>query len=384
MKTFVRAALIATAGLATAAVLAACAPAPAAHPGFVTVTAPAPESAASSGQAPASLPAVPAAFGGKGADTSGPQPGDDYPQPWRSAAPDSMFDTWREYNRECTSFVAWALHSRNHYDMPFYANAGDWGARAQSIGVRVDSAPAVGAVAWRGGSNGHVAWVAAVSGSTVTIEEYNHVPYSYDWRNVAAGSFSYVHFADLAQPAPPAQQVIVAANPQIGAGAVQGSGAGVQGGAGAVQGSGSHGSGNIIVPGPATHPGNPPQQHQSAPPQNQPAPQPAPQPAARPVYSVMNTSEQPPDGVYFRNSPHTADTSRIYADGVFAGDQVRVRCSGWGDAVGPYNNTVWYYVDNVTRPTVPSNGAANSGWLNAHYINDGLNTNQVEPGVPAC
>ncbi|MFC3454818.1 hypothetical protein [Amycolatopsis speibonae] len=31
---------------------------------------------------------------------------DDYPAPWRSAAQDSLLDSWGYYNRECTSFVA--------------------------------------------------------------------------------------------------------------------------------------------------------------------------------------------------------------------------------------------------------------------------------------
>jgi hypothetical protein len=96
----------------------------------------------------------------------------------------------------------------------------------------------------------------------------------------------------------------------------------------------------------------------------------------------MNTSETPPDGVWFRNSPHTWDTQRITGLGVYANEQVRLRCYGFGDAVGRYNNSLWYDVDNTTRPTVA--GRANSGWLNAHYINDGKLANQVDAGVPPC
>lgn len=57
---------------------------------------------------------------GKGGD-----PGNDYP--YRSYPQDSRFDPWGEYVRECTSFAAWALYSRNGFTMPFYANAIDWG-----------------------------------------------------------------------------------------------------------------------------------------------------------------------------------------------------------------------------------------------------------------
>ena len=100
------------------------------------------------------------------------------------------------------------------------------------------------------------------------------------------------------------------------------------------------------------------------------------------VFPVANTSESAPDGVYFRNSPHTADTSRTPGVGVFMGEQVRLICFAFGDAVGPYDDSLWYDVANVTRPT--SNGTANVGWLNAHYIADGRAANQVDAGVPAC
>ena len=62
--------------------------------------------------------------GGKG---GGGDPGDDYPAALKDRPMDSVLDQWREYNRECTSFVAWALYSRNGFNMPFYANANKWG-----------------------------------------------------------------------------------------------------------------------------------------------------------------------------------------------------------------------------------------------------------------
>ncbi|MGI5238561.1 GDSL-type esterase/lipase family protein [Dactylosporangium sp. CA-139066] len=104
---------------------------------------------------------------------------------------------------------------------------------------------------------------------------------------------------------------------------------------------------------------------------------------SHPVFTVMNTSETSPDGVWFRNSPHTADTDRVTGHGVYAGNQVRLDCYGWGDVVAPYNNSLWYRASNLTRPTTP-NGGANTGWLNAHYIDDGQKANVVDTGVPAC
>src|SRR3954466_1752303 len=87
------------------------------------------------------------------------------------------------------------------------------------------------------------------------------------------------------------------------------------------------------------------------------------QAATGPTFPVMNTSETPPDGVWFRNSPHTADTDRVTGHGVYMGEQVQLRCYASGDSVGPYDDTLWYDVLDVTRPV--NNGVENSGYLNA-------------------
>jgi len=96
----------------------------------------------------------------------------------------------------------------------------------------------------------------------------------------------------------------------------------------------------------------------------------------------MNTSETPPDGVYFRNSPHVSDTSRVSGLGVYSGEQVQLLCYAFGDGVGPYSDALWYDVLNVSRPT--NQGVPDRGYLNAHYINDGKVANQADAGVPAC
>jgi surface antigen len=145
-----------------------------------------------------STPAGPAA-GGKGAGT-----GDDYPAKWKNAAQDSLLDDWREYNRECTSFAAWALSSRNGYDMKFFDDAKNWGPQARVIGVPVDDNPAVGSIAWSSaGKYGHVAYVSAVDGDKVYVEQYNKGldgKYSAGW--VPASQFTgFIHFKDL--PATP-------------------------------------------------------------------------------------------------------------------------------------------------------------------------------------
>lgn len=104
--------------------------------------------------------------------------------------------------------------------------------------------------------------------------------------------------------------------------------------------------------------------------------------AAGPAFPVMNTSESPPDGVYFRTTPQTANTLREPGFGVYMNETVEEVCYAWGDSVGAYGNTLWYYVNDLSRPTV--NGHANSGYLNAHYINDGTVANQVVAGVSQC
>lgn len=142
--------------------------------------------------------------------------GDDYPANLRNAAQDSLVDPWNFYNRECTSFVAWRLNHangvgfHNYYLGPHWGNANNWGAAARTAGLTVDASPAIGAVAWfnsgvgGAGSFGHVAWVAAVSGGTVTLEEYNWGSAgTYHTRSVSAGAVSgYIHVKDLPQGNP--------------------------------------------------------------------------------------------------------------------------------------------------------------------------------------
>lgn len=133
------------------------------------------------------------------------QAADDYPSKWRDIRMDSALDDWGMYNRQCTSFVAWKLASRNGFNMPFHANASKWATIAREKGYMVDSTPAVGSVAY---SANHVAWVEAVSGSYITVEDYNNVDSNgngiygddgtYSRRTVPISKFwGYIHFKDL-------------------------------------------------------------------------------------------------------------------------------------------------------------------------------------------
>jgi hypothetical protein len=103
---------------------------------------------------------------------------------------------------------------------------------------------------------------------------------------------------------------------------------------------------------------------------------------AQPTFPVMNTSETPPDGVYFRPGPDQTTGTTTDGVGVYVGEHVRVKCYWNGRALGPYNNTVWYYAYDVERPTVA--GRSNEGWINTHYVQDQMTAGNAAPGVPQC
>lgn len=132
--------------------------------------------------------------------------GDDYPDEYKNAAfQANIADRWNFYVRNCTSFVAWCLNSRNgvsfhnYYRDVHWGNANNWDNAAISLGITVNDTPAVGAVAQTdSGSNGHVAWVSAVSNDKVTIDEYNYgVKGGYGTRTVSSSNFRYIHIADI-------------------------------------------------------------------------------------------------------------------------------------------------------------------------------------------
>ena len=130
---------------------------------------------------------------------------DDYPSQWAAPhAKDSLADTWNEFNRECTSFVAWRLHARNGFEMPFHDDASGWKDDALARGYTVNTTPAVGAVAWWSG--GHVGWVEAVNGNgTINTEEYNWDTTAYpngdgayhERTNFTPTGIQFIHFADM-------------------------------------------------------------------------------------------------------------------------------------------------------------------------------------------
>ncbi len=144
--------------------------------------------------------------------------GDDYPANLKKYARDAKVDPWRFYNRECTSFVAWRINNTlkfpfDDYWLVHWGNASNWKKAATSTavknaGVTVDGTPTVGSVAWwsaksAGSSLGHVAWVAVVSSSSITIEEYNYARAGYYGtrvisRDSAKWPGAFIHFKPVA------------------------------------------------------------------------------------------------------------------------------------------------------------------------------------------
>jgi surface antigen len=287
-------------------------------------------------------------------------PGDDYPAKWKNIPQDSVFDNWGEYNRECVSFVAWALSSRNQFNMPFYDNAINWGPRAQKLGFHVDHNPAIGSVAWSNvAPYGHVAYVVAVNGGSVTVEEYNYLHRgAYDTRSVAASAFTdYIHFKDIAAPVivtPPPPPVTTTVVNTV-----------------------------TVAPPPATTTTAPP-----PPATTTTAPPPATTTTAPPPPATTTTAPPPPPQ-YFETTGGVTNTWTNYTNaGGNEGPQigsnvtVQIACRLQGFTVAD-GNTWWYRV-------------ASSPWNSAYYAsadafyNNGQTSGSlhgtpfVDPNVPGC
>lgn len=109
--------------------------------------------------------------------TVGPRAaGDDYP--WRSS---SGLSPLRYVARQCTDFVAWRINrdagstsAPYKWDWgnmtPGGGSAGAWAGAWKRNGWKTSNTPVRGAVAW---FSGHVAYVKAVDGHDVELEEYN-------------------------------------------------------------------------------------------------------------------------------------------------------------------------------------------------------------------
>lgn len=117
---------------------------------------------------------------------------------------------WGAYaGHNCTNYAAYAESTVNGAAAPNYqlGNAAQWAAAAAAHGVPVDGVAAVGAVAqWdaaAGGasSDGHVAYVEAWNGTTLTVSEDSYPSGPFRWRTITVGDAQwpshFIHFKDL-------------------------------------------------------------------------------------------------------------------------------------------------------------------------------------------
>jgi hypothetical protein len=107
------------------------------------------------------------------------------------------------------------------------------------------------------------------------------------------------------------------------------------------------------------------------------APPSPPTPASNPTGSLVFPIFNAEGGIYYRYGPHWSETTSTPGVGVYNGDSVELVCGAFGDAVGPYNDAAWSYVNNLSRPVGP-------GWVNEHFINDGAPDNGFVAGEPMC
>lgn len=139
--------------------------------------------------------------------------GDNYPHRSAAACGNLMWcvsgnwyhPTRRFAYRNCTDFVAYRLNTANKvaftnsYRGTGWGNAYQWKAAAQRLGIKVNSTPARGAVAYSpAGGYGHVAWVTQVnSNGTIVIEQYNQkYDGKYTRQTVNKSNFQYIHIKD--------------------------------------------------------------------------------------------------------------------------------------------------------------------------------------------
>jgi surface antigen len=128
------------------------------------------------------------------------QAGDDYP--WPTAA--SVLSPLSYYYRQCVDFVAWRLNRDVGVTSapwkyvwsnltPTGGNASQWKYAWQQHHWKISATPIVGSVAWFPAN--HVAYVKAIEGNNVVIEEYNAmVSLGYSMRTIPkanVGAFLY-------------------------------------------------------------------------------------------------------------------------------------------------------------------------------------------------
>lgn len=90
------------------------------------------------------------------------------------------------------------------------------------------------------------------------------------------------------------------------------------------------------------------------------------------AYSPTFTAENSP-GVW-GNSPTAARDNSTIA--ISNNDTIGLGCYYFGNATGPYGNTLWYFADDLTNNTY--------GWINDHYLNTPGTAANPQPQTSRC
>lgn len=105
-------------------------------------------------------------------------------------------DPWKYDVRNCTSYVAWRVHSDFGISIPRWGNASSWDDAAGRAGYLVDSNPRVGDIAVWEGYYGHVAFVTEVNADgSVNVEQYNRGGTGQFSRESRVRAQKYIHIA---------------------------------------------------------------------------------------------------------------------------------------------------------------------------------------------
>lgn len=130
------------------------------------------------------------------ANTGADANGNYYPYRGKCPGINLAFIAYGGYVCQCTSYAGYMVAKTYGYAISAWGNASNWGNSAIAHGFRVDNNPAPGTVAYStAGAYGHVMWVEAVHGSTITLSEYNYVYGDFSRRSgVPASAYRYIHF----------------------------------------------------------------------------------------------------------------------------------------------------------------------------------------------
>jgi peptidoglycan hydrolase CwlO-like protein len=118
---------------------------------------------------------------------------------------DDAIDNWGMLNRECVSYTAWRVYETYGY-MPYWGgsgNAAEWPGDAAADGIPMGSAPEIGSVAIATprtdpyvSSLGHAMWVEGISGSEITVSQFNYQPGVYSVMTIPISYIStFIYFS---------------------------------------------------------------------------------------------------------------------------------------------------------------------------------------------